>query len=58
MILAFGVASTIIILAINVILRDGTYTVEETTLLSTALGAMVGAVATYLGGRDRKDDDE
>jgi len=52
-ILALGAASSIVLLTVMELTRDGHVTPEEATLLSTVLGAAVGAVATYLGGRDR-----
>jgi uncharacterized membrane protein len=51
-ILAGGVAVTLILELVNIILRDGHVTEVEATILSTAFGAMIGAVATYLGGKD------
>jgi hypothetical protein len=52
-ILAIGAASTIILLPVMELTRDGHVTEAEATLLSTALGAAIGAVATYLGGADQ-----
>ena len=46
-ILALGVSATVIIIAVKKILENGAVTSEEVTLLSTALGAMIGAVAAY-----------
>lgn len=50
-ILALGASTTIILLAVQEIIHVGHVTAEEATLLSTVLGAVVGAAATYLGGR-------
>lgn len=49
-ILAVGVSGALIGLTVMEILRDGSVTEAEATVFSTALGAAVGAVATYLGG--------
>ena len=54
-ILALGAATTIVLLAVMELIRDGNVTAEEATLLSTALGAVVGAVATYLGIGRKQD---
>ena len=51
-VLALGATATLILLAVMELTRDGHVTPEEATLLSTVLGAVIGAVATYLGGRD------
>ena len=48
-ILALGVTATLIIIAVGSVIHTGPISTEESTLLSTALGAAVGAVATYLG---------
>ena len=66
LLLAFGIAASAIIICIETILHVGPATAEEATVLSTVLGASVGAVATYLGGHlptppeppppDQKDD--
>jgi hypothetical protein len=64
MILALGIALSALILCIETILHSGPVSSEEATVLSTVLGASVGAVATYLGGgrlgggrQSRSDDD-
>jgi len=56
LVLAAGVAIAIVALAIGAAATEagvgsGTLSSESSTLLSTALGAAIGAVATYLGGR-------
>jgi hypothetical protein len=48
-ILALGASISITLLSTLELINDGHITAEEATLLSTALGAVVGAVATYLG---------
>lgn len=48
-ILALGITATIILLAVETILHSGTISTQEASLLSTVLGAAIGAVATYLG---------
>lgn len=50
LILAVGVAASVVILCIETIIHSGPVSAEEATVLSTVLGATVGAVATYLGG--------
>jgi hypothetical protein len=50
LILAVGLAATVIILAIETIIHTGPVSTQEASLLSTVLGATVGAVAVYLGG--------
>jgi hypothetical protein len=50
LLLAFGIAASAIIICIETILHVGPASAEEATVLSTVLGASVGAVATYLGG--------
>ena len=49
-ILALGIAASAVILCIETIIHAGPVSSEEATVLSTVLGASVGAVATYLGG--------
>jgi hypothetical protein len=51
LILATGAAAAVIILAVGSVALNGPVSTEEATLLSTALGAIIGAVATYLGTR-------
>jgi hypothetical protein len=50
-ILAFGVMASVIILSLGAVLEDRLLSPEGAALLSTALGASVGAAATYLGSR-------
>jgi hypothetical protein len=51
LILATGAALAVVTLAVGSVALNGPVSTEEATLLSTALGAIVGAVATYLGTR-------
>jgi len=55
-ILALGIAITLVLEMVNILLRDGTTTELEATVLSTAFGAAIGAIATYLGGHDNGDE--
>ena len=48
-ILAAGVAICVIALALGTATQTGPISQEDATLLSTVLGAAVGAVATFLG---------
>ena len=48
-ILAIGAIATVIILAIQETQHAGHLSADEVTLLSTVLGAIIGAVATFLG---------
>jgi hypothetical protein len=50
LILATGLAATIVLLAVETILHSGAISTQEASLLSTTLGATVGALAVYLGG--------
>lgn len=52
-ILAVGVAGAIIILCLGAVLQDQTISTQGAAIIDTALGASVGAVAVYLGGRAR-----
>lgn len=49
-ILAAGLAAAVVILAVETMLHPGAIGTEEASLLSTVLGAVVGAIAVYLGG--------
>ena len=49
LVLAMGVAICVIALAVGTATQSGPISQEDATLLSTVLGAAVGAVATYLG---------
>jgi hypothetical protein len=51
LVLAAGVAIAVISLSIGAAFANGPVSTEEATLLSTVLGAAVGAIATYLGTR-------
>jgi len=50
LILTVGLAATLVLLAIETILHSGTISTQEASLLSTTLGAVIGALAVYLGG--------
>lgn len=52
-ILAVGVAATVILLVIETMQHIGPISAQESTVLSTVLGAAIGAIATYLGGHAR-----
>ena len=51
LVLAASTAVCVIVLSIGAAVQAGPISQEDATLLSTVLGAAVGAVATYLGGR-------
>lgn len=53
-ILAGGLAVSVIALAIGAELANKTLSEQEASVLSTVLGAVVGALATYLGARSQK----
>jgi hypothetical protein len=63
-ILAIGVSGTIVLLiVVEFVPHHGHVSDEEAAALSTALGAAIGALATYLGGsigngHDRNKDDD
>ena len=58
-ILTAGVSLSILALALGAVLQDEVISEQGATLLATAFGASIGAVATYLGGRMRsRDGDE
>lgn len=48
-ILATGAAVSVVLLSISILTTPGHVTGEESTLLSTVLGATVGAAAAYIG---------
>lgn len=56
-IIALGVSISLILLAASEVEHVQHITEAEATVLATVLGAAIGAVATYLGGRDRGKDD-
>ena len=49
LILATGVAVALVVTSLGAAFHRGPISQEETTLLSTVLGAAVGSVGTYLG---------
>jgi len=56
-VLALGVAITLVAGDITAEITPGKVTTEEVSFLSTLAGAIVGAVATYLGVRHIDNDD-
>jgi uncharacterized membrane protein len=48
-VLAGFVGLAVVVLAIGAVINGRSLSVEETAILSSVLGAAVGAVATYLG---------
>lgn len=48
-IIAIGIAASLVLIAVAVFRTPGHLNPDEATLLSTILGATVGAIATYLG---------
>lgn len=56
LILAAGTVGAVLLLAASEALSEGHVTLEESSLFSTVLGALIGAVATYLGTTTRKED--
>lgn len=57
-ILAVGVTAAVIILCLETITHLGPVSDSEAAVLSTVLGAAVGAVATYLGIRNERPGDK
>lgn len=58
LVLAIGVSVWLILVGINIIFQEYPVSDQLSTLLSTALGATVGALAVYLGEgkpEDRED---
>jgi hypothetical protein len=55
-ILATGVALSLIVLSVSDVFHDGHVTAEESTLLATALGAAIGAIATAMGQRSKEKE--
>ena len=55
LVLAGGAAVALVVIAVGAAVHHGPISQEESALLSTALGAAVGAIATYLGlgGREQ-----
>jgi hypothetical protein len=54
-VLACGIAAVIVILAVDEFRTDGRIAPEEGSLLTGLIGAVVGAVAVYLGVRSNGD---
>jgi hypothetical protein len=55
-VIAVGVAASVIIIAVAIFEAPGHLNPDEATLLSTILGAAVGAIATYLGTHGGRGD--
>lgn len=55
-ILAFGATGAVLTLCIGAVVQDETISQQGADLLSTALGVLIGAVASYMGG-GRSDTD-
>lgn len=56
LVLSTGVAIAFVALSVGATFNNGPVSTEESTLLSTVLGAAVGAIATYLGTRGGRGD--
>lgn len=54
--LATGVVLAVVIATAGAAISHREFSPDETTLLSTVLGAAIGAVATYLGTHGRRPD--
>lgn len=54
LVLAVGSALALIAIAVGASVHRGPISSEESSLISTVLGASVGALATYLGGGGRR----
>jgi hypothetical protein len=57
-VLAAGLAVCLVVISVAVFRTPGHLTAEEATLLSTILGAVVGAIATFLGTHAPSDRGE
>jgi len=55
-ILATGATVAVVLLSVSVMRTPGHVTAEESTLLSSTLGVIVGAAAAYLGSRVADDN--
>jgi hypothetical protein len=56
-VLATGVVLAVVIATAGAAISHREFSPDETTLLSTVLGAAIGAVATYLGTHGRRPDE-
>jgi hypothetical protein len=59
--MASGLSAAVVALAVGTEVTSRSLSMEEASLLSTVLGAAVGALATYLGGavlRAKDDEDK
>lgn len=57
-ILALGIATSLILLSANEFTHNGHISGEEATTISTVLGAGIGSIATYLGVKHGGKEDE
>jgi hypothetical protein len=55
-VLATGVVLAVVVATAGAAISHREFSPDETTLLSTVLGAAIGAVATYLGTHGRRPD--
>jgi hypothetical protein len=55
-VLALGVVLAVVIATAGAAISHREFSPDETTLLSTVLGAAIGAVATYLGTHGRRPE--
>ena len=55
LILAIGVTISIVSLTIVEWRSDGHISEAEATLLATVMGAAIGTIATYIGGRNKEE---
>lgn len=53
-ILAIGVSTSLILLSVVEFSHSGHLTPDETVVISTVLGAGIGALATHIGGKSDK----
>lgn len=55
LVLAVGISVWLALMGVNIITQDFPISDQLSTLLSTSIGATVGALAVYLGGKDRDE---
>jgi hypothetical protein len=55
-VLALGVVTAVVVATAGAAISHREFSPDETTLLSTVLGAAIGAVATYLGTHGRRPE--
>jgi hypothetical protein len=56
LVLSIGISLWLVLMGVNIVTQDFPISDELSTLLSTSLGATVGALAVYLGGKDRDEE--